>query len=399
MNIYITGLGIISSIGNNAGDTLATIRKGKSGTGQLTLFESVHKNSVAVSEVKPDNAGLYKMLGLPANSFFSRTALLGMAAVGEALSDAGITAVDKKTMALVSSTSTGGMDLSGQFYRQMKTGNRQSRLRYIVPHPCGDSTERIAEHCGLTHFRTTISTACSSAANAVMFGARLIEQGFADRAVVGGTDALTPFTLNGFRSLMILDASPCRPFDDARSGLNLGEGAGYLVLESEKCLMQSGKIPYCRLSGYGNANDAYHQTASSPEGHGPFLAMNGALLKSGLRPENIDYINAHGTGTPNNDLSEGRAIQKLFDGRVPFFSSTKAFTGHTLGAAGGIEAVLSVLAIRFGLVYPNLNFKRPMRELPIIPQTELLTGVSICHTLSNSFGFGGNCSTLIFSKV
>jgi 3-oxoacyl-[acyl-carrier-protein] synthase-1 len=339
-----------------------------------------------------------RLIGLPDDQILSRTSLLGMKAVGEALADAGITEDEKKTTALISSTSTGGMDLSEGFYRRMKAG-RKARLRYIVSHDCGDSTEQIVSHYGLSHLCTTVSTACSSAANAIMFGARLIRQGLADRAVAGGTDALTLFTLNGFRSLMILDSAPCRPFDNTRAGLNLGEGAGYVVLESEQSAIQSGRTPYCRLAGYGNANDAYHQTASSPEGNGPFAAMSKALASAGLSPDAIDYINAHGTGTPNNDLSEGRAMTRLFGNNLPAFSSTKAYTGHTLGATGGIEAVLSALAIRNGWVYPNLHFSQSMDELPVTPQTQLLTGVSLNHVLSNSFGFGGNCAALVFSKV
>ncbi len=338
------------------------------------------------------------MVGLPEDQTLSRTALLGMKAVGEALADAGITEDERKKTVLVSATSTGGMDLSERFYRRMKTG-RKARLRYIVSHDCGDSTERIAAHYKLSDLCTTISTACSSAANAIMFGARLIRQGLADRVVAGGTDALTLFTLNGFRSLMILDSAPCRPFDNTRAGLNLGEGAGYVVLESEQSVVRSGHVPYCCLAGYGNANDAYHQTASSPEGNGPYAAMSKALSSAGLSPDAIDYVNAHGTGTPNNDLSEGRAMARLFGDRLPKFSSTKAYTGHTLGAAGGIEAVLSVLAIRHGWVYPNLNFSQPMDELPLVPQTQLLTGDLLNHVLSNSFGFGGNCAALVFSKV
>ncbi len=396
MNIYVTGLGIISGIGIHVPETVLSLLACESGIGKLTLFESAHKD-IPVSEVKLDNTGLYEMFELPADRTFSRTTLLGMAAVGEALDDAGIEENSRKDTVLISATSVGGMDQSEQYYRQMKADDRKTHLRQIISHDCADSTNQIVARYGLSSFSTTISTACSSAANAIIYGARLIKQGLAEKVVAGGTDALTLFTLNGFHSLMILDTASCRPFDDSRNGLNLGEGAGYIVMESEQSLMKSGQIPYCRLSGYGNANDAFHQTASSPEGNGPFLSMSKALFQSGLSFEDIDYINVHGTGTPNNDLSEGRAMERLFGGLVPAFSSTKAFTGHTLGAACGIEAVLSVLSIRYGWIYPNLNFSKPMHELSIIPQKEFLTG-PVKHVLSNSFGFGGNCASLIFSK-
>jgi 3-oxoacyl-(acyl-carrier-protein) synthase len=153
-----------------------------------------------------------------------------------------------------------------------------------------------------------------------------------------------------------------------------------------------------RVSGYGNANDAFHQTASSENGDGAYLAMKKAFEVSGLKPSEIDYINVHGTATPNNDLSEGRALLRIYeDGKVPDFSSTKPFTGHTLAAAAAIEAVYSVLAIQNSVVYPNLNFEVPMEEFELQPQTTLKMK-NIEHVLSNSFGFGGNCSTLIFSK-
>ena len=216
--------------------------------------------------------------------------------------------------------------------------------------------------------------------------------------MAGGTDALTKFTLNGFNSLMILDRAWCKPFDNDRQGLNLGEGAGYVVLVSDAVAATLPATFGCVLSGYANANDAYHQTASSPDGRGSWLAMKTAVERSGLQPTDIDYINLHGTGTQNNDLAEGTAIRRLFDPTYPKMSSTKAFTGHTLGASGGIEAVFSVLAIRYGLIYPNLRLHTPMPELPFVPETELIRDVPIRHVLSNSFGFGGNCSSLVFSK-
>jgi 3-oxoacyl-[acyl-carrier-protein] synthase-1 len=231
-----------------------------------------------------------------------------------------------------------------------------------------------------------------------MLGARLIKNNILDRVIVGGVDALTTFTLNGFNSLMILDRQPCRPFDETRSGLNLGEGAGFLVLESERILEKKDKKIYCEVKGYGNACDAFHQTASSPEGDGAKLAMLKALETARLSPADISYINAHGTGTPNNDLSEGKAIENVFGSSAPFFSSTKSFTGHTLGASGAIEAVLSVLAIEHNLIFPNLNFSKQMNELKIAPVNRLMKNIEVKNVLSNSFGFGGNNTSLIFSK-
>jgi 3-oxoacyl-[acyl-carrier-protein] synthase-1 len=170
-------------------------------------------------------------------------------------------------------------------------------------------------------------------------------------------------------------------------------------LVSDKVAKTLSKNPYCKLSGYNNSNDAYHQTASSPEGTGSYLAMKGALEKSGLKPSDIDYINLHGTGTTNNDSAEGTAVKRIFNPHYPLMSSTKSYTGHTLGASGGIEAVFSVLAIKHRIIYPNLRFKTPMTDLELVPETKFLKDQNIRHVMSNSFGFGGNCTSLIFSGI
>jgi 3-oxoacyl-[acyl-carrier-protein] synthase I len=269
----------------------------------------------------------------------------------------------------------------------------------VVYHECGAVTELVAEWLGIRHFVSTVSTACSSSANAIFTGARMIRAGLLDFALVGGADALTRFTLNGFNTLMILDRELCRPFDENRHGLNLGEGAAYLLLASEKGLKELNKKPYAQISGFANANDAFHQTASSSEGTGSFLAMKGALDQAGFQPGEIDYINLHGTGTQNNDMAEGTAIRLLFDPSYPKMSSTKSYTGHTLGASGAVEAVYSVLCIEHGFIFPNLRLITAMKEFPFQPVTAFLKNQRIQHVMSNSFGFGGNCSSLIFSAA
>ncbi len=339
------------------------------------------------------------MTGHAGQKQFTRTALLGMIAAGEALRSASIDDPAEFRTGLISATTVGGMDRSEEFYEQFLENPAKGRLIDIVNHDCGDSTDRIARHAGITEFVTTISTACSSSANTIMLGAELIRSGRLDCALAGGTDSVTRFTLNGFNTLMILDKTGCRPFDDNRAGLTLGEGAAFLVLESEEMVSRFHKPVLAELTGYGNANDAYHQTASSPDGTGAFLAMSKALSMAGIAPGSISYVNVHGTGTQNNDLSEGIALERIFVDEMPPFSSTKPFTGHTLGAAGAVEAVLSVLAIQNGIIYPNLRFETPMKELKIRPETRLRTGIRISHVLSNSFGFGGNNSTLILSKA
>lgn len=395
--VYIAGAGAITAIGNTVPECLAAFAREEAGMGPITYLETIHKGIIPVAEVKLNNEELAARTGAPAQ--WSRTALLSLAAAQEALADAHIENLSSLRTGFISANTVGGMDKTEQFFSHFMDDHSRGRLRDVVNHECGAVTELVANALGIKHYVTTINTACSSSANALFLAARMIKQGLLDVAVAGGTDALTRFTLNGFNTLMILDRRFCKPFDNAREGLNLGEGAGYVVLVSERVAQSLGKVPYALLSGYANANDAYHQTASSPNGEGSYLAMSGALRRSGLQPGDIDYINLHGTGTPNNDQAEGTAIRRVFGDDLPRLSSTKSFTGHTLGACGGVEAVFSVMAIQEGIIYPNLRFQTPMNELGILPETRFLKAQAVNHVLSNSFGFGGNCSSLIFSKL
>jgi len=397
-SVYITGVGIICAIGDDLESTFDALVEEKSGISEITLLDTSLKGKVPIAEVKMSNEELLNATGFSGKKNFTRTALLGMVAAHEAMSSAEISDVHEYRTGLISATTVGGMDRSEHFYKEFLANPKKGHVIDVVNHDCGDSTERIANYLGISDFVTTISTACSSSANAIMFGAQLIKAGFLDRVIAGGTDSVTKFTLNGFNTLMILDKTGCRPFDENRAGLTLGEGAAYIVLESEKAIRGRNKEVLSTLTGYGNANDAYHQTASSPEGTGAWMAMEKALSLSGLKPDEIDYINVHGTGTLNNDLSEGIALQKIFSENVPSFSSTKPYTGHTLGAAGAIEAVISILSLNHNILFPNLRFETPMKELYITPLSKVVKDVEIKNVLSNSFGFGGNNSTLIFSK-
>ncbi|MFK7050187.1 3-oxoacyl-[acyl-carrier-protein] synthase 2 [Flavobacterium columnare] len=396
MKIAITGMGIISAIGKTVAENYESLINKQTGVSEIENFETTHKDVIKVGEIKMSNQELVNLLGLPESNNFSRTALLGAYAAQKAVEDAQIKDINAYRTGLISATSVGGMDMTERYYYEYF--ENPEIQKYISAHDAGDSSHKIADYIGLKGFVSTVSTACSSAANAIMLGARMIASGQLDRVIVGGTDAMSKFTINGFKTLMILSDTFNTPFDDNRKGLNLGEAAAFIVLESDKLVAQEGKKVLAYLKGFGNANDAYHQTASSENGEGAFLAMQKAFKMADITPDAIDYINAHGTATPNNDLSEGRAIIRAFEGyAIPEFSSTKAFTGHTLAAAAAIEAVYSVLAMQNGKVFPNLNFKTPMQEFDLIPQTEV-QDKEIDYVLSNSFGFGGNCSTLIFSK-
>lgn len=395
--VLVTGIGMISAIGRNVDESLRSLMSGTTGIGPITRFETIHKGHLPIAEVKMTNAELLADIGHTGSNAFTRTALLGMKAAREAAFQAGIPVTPDERTGLVSATTVGGMDRSETFYGHFLEKPENGRLADVVNHDCGDSTERIARHLGITGFTTTVSTACSSSVNAVMFAANMIRTGRLDRAIAGGTDSVTRFTLNGFNTLMILDKTGCHPFDDHRAGLTLGEGAAYLVLESEESARRGNRKVLGEILGYGNANDAYHQTASSPEGTGARMAMSRAIAMSGLSPADIDYINVHGTGTQNNDLSEGVALKAIFGENLPPFSSTKGFTGHTLGAAGSVEMVISILAMNQGLLFPNPGFTTPMKELEISPVT-VLTRKEIRHVLSNSFGFGGNNSSVVMGS-
>lgn len=394
MGVFISGIGVLSSIGGNVAENLHSLSTGKSGIAPVHFLK--YKEELLTGEVKFSNRELAEM-GKVDQSPISRTSLLGLLAAREAW---GANQHDSTLKTgIISSTSVGGMDLTEDFYQDLLNDNDPD-YQVLRCHDSGTTTERIARELGISGYVNTLSTACSSGANAIMLGARMILQGKLDRVLVGGSDALSRFTIKGFGSLMIYDKEWCRPFDESRSGLNLGEAAGFLLLEGEKSLAKTGNKPLCKLTGWHNAADAYHQTASSPDGKGATIAISKAIEQAGLTPADISYVNAHGTGTQNNDLSESVALINVFgDGKVPKFSSTKPFTGHTLAAAGAIEAVFSVLAIQNGLIYPNLNYTNPITTTGLVPVTSYQTGQTVNAVLSNSFGFGGNNSSLVFSKL
>ncbi len=393
--IAVTGIGIISSIGNNVEETFDALVKQKTGIGKISILNTNHKDDFVLGEIKLTHDELISTANVDPNKVWTRTALLGIIAARQALNDAVKDSSDLSQTGLVSATTVGGMDRRELYYKDFLTV--ANHAAYIDTHHAGNSTEMIAEQLGISTYLTTLSTACSSSLNSIIHGAKLLQNGIVDRIIVGGTDALSKFTVNGFNTLMILDPEHCRPFDETRRGLNLGEGAAYLTLEWEDDAKKEGNHIYALLDGYANANDAFHQTASSPDGTGPFLAMSGALEKASLKPENIDYINIHGTGTENNDQTEGTAIKRLFGNNVPSFSSTKAYTGHTLGAAGTVESVFSILALHNNIIFPNINFKNKIEGLNLVPNTEVQSKL-INHVLTNSFGFGGNDSSVIFSQ-
>lgn len=397
--VFITGYGIITSIGNNATENLRSLKEQRHGYGSIDVLATAHRDRLGGCEIKLTDEELRK-LGAAQGRSLTRTTLLAVIALREAIAQAGLSAQELRRSGLLSSTTTGGIrEFEKDFENILDAGRHGDFEQFADTAIAGDHSERLAEMMGIHSYVATLSTACSSSANAIMQGAALIQSGQLDTVICGGSEALSKFTLNGFHALMILDHEHCRPFDASRRGLNLGEGASYLVLESAERVERLGKSPLAVLSGAGNANDAHHLTASSPEGAGALKAMRLALSQAKLDPSDVDYVNAHGTATENNDLSEGTGLVRLFGQHLPPFSSTKPFTGHALAAAGSIEAVYSVMALHERTIWPSLNFSTPMPELEIRPSVKPEAVPRLRHVLSNSFGFGGNTSSLLLSSV
>lgn len=389
MKIFVTGIGAVTAIGNTAAENLTNLKSGQTGIGKSL------KHHLMLGEVKMSDEEIIQKLNLPEEDY-SRTTLLGLIAAKEAWGKNKI-AKEIRT-GLIAATSVGGLDKMEDYY--LKGQNSENKSLYELQiHDNGRTADSIAKYLKISGCVGTISTACSSGANAIMHGARMMQANKLDRVVVGGSDPLAQYNIKGFSSLMIYDQEICKPFDESRKGLNLGEGAAFLILENEHSLSISGNKPLCEFAGWNNSSDAFHQTASSPDGKGAAMAMIKALEKANLKTDQISYVNAHGTGTGNNDLSESMALKKVFGEKMPPFSSTKGFTGHTLAAAGAIEAVYCVQSILNQAYLPNLNFKNPVKETGLIPETSFTENENIEFVLSNSFGFGGNCTCLIFAKI
>ena len=383
--ISITGMGILCAIGNDQQAVLDSLKKKESGIGKMKYLPSVHTD-IPVGEIKLSTEEMKQRLGISREEPVSRTSVIGALAVREALKQAGIEDVSGKRVALISGTTVGVMDVTERhiIQKEMEPG-------MLNGNECGKSTLEIARYAGLADAQCcTICTACSSALNAIMLGSDMLKNDEADLVVAGGSEPLSLFHLNGFNTLMILDRERCRPFDDTRAGLNLGEGAAFVVLQKDA----PDGLAY--VLGYANRCDAFHQTATSKDGEGAFLAMTGALKMAGLQPEDIQYINAHGTGTPDNDASETAAFRRVFGENLPDMSSTKSYTGHTTSAAGSVETVICILAMQNSFVPASLGWSHRMPDgyIPSMGRT----GVDLDYVMCNSFGFGGNDSSLILGK-
>lgn len=393
--IFVTGIGVISAIGNSLAQNRVSLAEGKCGISHsLDLFPSKYAGVLPFGTIHISNDDLQKKFNAWEPGV-TRTSLLALHAFEEAIKDSGMgpELLNSVDTALIGASTVGGMCLTDELYRDANT--MEDGSPYLSSYDNASVTLYLQKRYNINGICNTINTACSSSANAIMYGANLLKNGFAKRAIVGGADSLAKFTINGFNSLHILSSEICRPFDEQRSGLNLGEGAAFLVLEKEEDIAD--KKIYAELTGYCNTNDAFHPSSLSENGDGPYLSMKGALDSAKLTIGKIGFINAHGTGTENNDEVESIAMIRLFE-TPPAFTSTKSNTGHTLGAAGAIEAVYSILNLTEQEVYPGLNFGKSIAKTGLQPVLQYKK-MELQHIMSNSFGFGGNCSSLIFSKA
>jgi 3-oxoacyl-[acyl-carrier-protein] synthase II len=390
--VVVTGMGVVSAAGWTLDETWEAIAAGRSGLRALSLFESQRCGKLPVGEVTGDPAA---RSGLRSGS---RSDHLAVWAARQAYIDAGLGAASfaADRGAVVLGALTGGMMFTEEFLTRLHRG-QGADAQHLDDRACCNSADRIAEIFGLGGFRTTVSNACASGGAALGLGCDLIEAGEADIVLAGGVDSLNRVVLNGFNSLMLVSPDGCRPFDAERKGMSVGEGAGVLVLESEEHALARGARVRAWLAGRGNTCDAHHVSAPQPEGRGLHEAMRLALAGAGLPPAAVDYINAHGTGTADNDPVEARAICALFGATPPAVSSTKRFFGHTLAAAGAIEAIVTVLALERQAIPPNLGLRTVDPKIPLAPVVEYRPA-QLAVAMSTSLGFGGNNSAVLFRR-
>ena len=388
--VVLTGMGLVTAVGRGLDAVEEALRIGRSGLRPLTRFASPRCGHHRVGQVADEDAELGPGAAAP------RTLALARPALADAL-EAARPDLPPERIALVVGTTVGGMPESEAAVDGLLAGHGFDAGVW-ERHGCVNATAALAEAFDLRGPCLTLSTACSSGAQALATGAELLEAGGADAVVAGGVDALCRLTLNGFASLLAMDPAGCKPFDRGRAGMSLGEGAAFCVLERAGDARARGAEAAVELAGFANTCDAYHPTAPEPEGRGAERAMRGALASAGLAPEEVDYVNAHGTGTPGNDAAEGRALARVFGERVPPLSSTKAVFGHTLGAAGAIEAVVSALALTRGLLPGTVALDDVDPDCGVQPLRASRTAAARV-ALSNSFGFGGNNTVLAFRSA
>lgn len=398
-NVVITGTGCITGSGNSPRSTLCAMHEGSARPKPSARHTMDWGKEALVFAI--DDALLATPWGRMEQ--YSLTSRLGLGAALQALEDAGI-CLDElkgKRVGVAMGTTVGCSMNSIPFYDGYRNhtgeqGAEPPSMKPIRRFLRSNPAEVIARELELTGPAQAIVNACASGTDAIGIGLQWIETGMCDMVIAGGCDALTRVTLNGFNSLMVMDSEPCKPFDANRKGLNLGEGAGVVILESEAMAQQRSAVPKARLVGYATACDAHHLTAPHPEGRGLIRAMKQLFAQKRCKAEDVSFVNVHGTGTKDNDKVEGYVMHELLPA-VPFFSS-KGATGHTLGAAGGIEAALCVDCLEQGLIPPTTGLTTPDPNIPASPVVEA-TAVTGTTALSTSLAFGGLASVLAIYQM
>ena len=388
--VVVTGLGTASPYGAGVVAYWKGLAGGVCAIRDLTLIESEGFRCRIAAEVPGPLVGSARR---------TRADRLAIGAAAEALTDAHLPPADRDAAALVVGAVGGGMlEAEAWYWRNAADGDRRAALRAIRAVLPTAHAETLAARFRLGGPRHTVVTACSSGAVAVAEAAELIADGVADVALAGGVDAITRICFMGFNALKLLDPTPCRPFDAERRGMSIGEGAGFMVLEADEHAQARGARIYATLAGHGSTTDAFHVTAPEPDGDGMARAMRTALERAGAAPSEVDYVNAHGTGTPQNDRIEARALARVFgEGRL-LVSSTKSMIGHTMAAAGSLEAIATVLALEHGVVPPTANLATVDPEVPFDCVARVSRAAPLTCAISNSFGFGGQNVTLLFRR-
>jgi 3-oxoacyl-[acyl-carrier-protein] synthase II len=399
IRLAVTGVGIVCAIGRNATEVWESIVASRHGIAPLTAFEGETFPTDIAAEVRSELER--PSLARAEARRLSRSDRLAIQAAREAWdqASAGGEPLPRGRAIVSSGTSTGGL-LEGESYfvAREKKGARRTAASTVLQQPTSGPSDAVARDIGLSGGVFSNATACASGGAAIGQAADLLRSGHADVAIAGGTDALCRLTYSGFNVLQAVDARPCRPFDAARAGISLGEGAGYVVIERWDDAVARGATILAELCGYGASCDAHHPTAPAEDGHGAAHAMRLAMREGSIGASDVDYVNAHGTGTLLNDAAESRAIAETVRGDVPV-SSTKSFFGHTLGAAGGLEAVVSVLALVRQVAPPTLRFESPGEGCTLDYVPNEARPMPMRQVLSNTFGFGGSNVSLLFKAV
>jgi 3-oxoacyl-[acyl-carrier-protein] synthase II len=394
--VVVTGLGAVTSIGTNVPDFWKALLAGECGIRDFTLFDSTTYRTQTAAQVREIPDGF---LSPAQGRRMSRADRMGLAAAREAVAQSGLdlSREDPVKIGVILGGGTSGLIDSEAFYERHLQG-KKGRPSRVLNHLPDAITDRVAQYFGLEGLKSTITTACSSSANAMGYAHDAIAAGLADVILTGGSDVLARLTYAGFNSLRSVDPDPCRPFDKNRKGLSIGEAAGILVFEEYERARRRGAPILAEFLGYGVTSDAYHMTAPDPSGAAGARTIRAALESAGIDDSQVDYINAHGTATPQNDAAETAAIKVALGeraGRVPV-SSIKSMIGHCLCASGAIEAVATVLTVRDGAIPPTIHYEHPdpACDLDYVPNEAREWRVQVA--LSNSFAFGGNSSVVVF---